>query len=111
MTNFYQVIDHIDDKATYVHQTEKAARAEAKEKGFHTGSDVVMTRIIGHWDMVTTIQHLLNNTPRSAPYQTQGILSALRLESWDLDGQMNECTYPGTKIFKSGQAQKVIDKL
>ena len=111
MTNFYQVVDHIDDKATYVHQTEKAARSEAKERGFHVGSEVMMTRIIGHWDMVTTIQHFLNNTPRSAPYLTQGILEALRLESWDLEGQMNECTYPKTKIFESGQAQKVIGTL
>jgi hypothetical protein len=110
MTNFYQVIDHIDDQATYVHQTEKAARAEAKERRFHAGSDVVMTRIIGHWDMVTTIQGLLNNPKRSAPFLTQGILEALKLDSWELDGQMNECTYPKTTIFETGQAQKVIGK-
>ena len=46
MTNFYQVVDHIDDKATYVHQTGKAAISEAKERGFHVGSEL---SVIGIW--------------------------------------------------------------
>ncbi len=34
MTNFYQVIDHIDDQATYVHQTEKLQEPKLKKDGF-----------------------------------------------------------------------------
>ena len=129
MTNFYQVVERIggrplasgspaewhEDKATNIHTTLKAAKAEAKKRRFRVGSDIIMTRVLGHWDMVRVIQHLLNNPPCPSYRNMDGMLSDINLPNWGeealKEGKMNECTYPGTQIYKAGQAQKVIGKL
>ena len=120
MTNFYQVreahlsylLPHgLDKKATNIHRNKKDAKAEAKKRGFASGSDIIMTRVLGHWDMVKVIQHLLNNPPSPSYHNTDGMLSVINLPAMGLEGWKDECNYPATKIFEAGQAQKVIGTL
>lgn len=125
MTNFYQVVERIggrpllsgspadwhDDKATNIYTTKKDAKAEAKKRGFASGSDIIMTRVLGHWQMVKVIQHLLNNPPSPSYHNTDGMLSVINLPALAVEGRWKECNYPETKIFGAGQAQKVIGTL